>query len=90
MVEKIIIAGAGGQGIMLMGRMLAEAAMREDKFVTWMPSYGAAVRGGTAYCMVTISDEEISSPYIEKADTLIVMNNPSLKKFRNRVKITPL
>lgn len=86
MVEKIIIAGAGGQGIMLLGKVLAEAAMREDKYVTWLPSYGAEVRGGTAHCMVVISDAEIGSPYIDKADTLIIMNEPSLKKFKDRIK----
>lgn len=86
MTERIIIAGAGGQGIMLMGKVLAEAAMRLDKYVTWLPSYGAEVRGGAAHCMVTISDTEIGSPYIEKADTLIVMNDPSLRKFKNRIK----
>jgi len=86
MPEKIIIAGAGGQGIMLLGKIMAEAAMREDKDVTWLPAYGAEVRGGTAHCMVAISNREIDSPYIEKADTLIVMNEPSLKKFKNRIK----
>ncbi|MBU1091065.1 MAG: 2-oxoacid:acceptor oxidoreductase family protein [Candidatus Omnitrophica bacterium] len=85
MTEKIIIAGAGGQGIMLLGKVLAEAAMREGNFVTWMPSYGAEVRGGTAHCMVILSDKEISSPYIDKADILIVMNRPSLEKFRSRI-----
>lgn len=86
MTEKIIIAGAGGQGIMLLGKVLAEAAMRENKFVTWLPVYGAEVRGGTAYCMVIICDTEIGSPYIDKADTLIVMNGPSLERFKNRIK----
>jgi 2-oxoglutarate ferredoxin oxidoreductase subunit gamma len=85
MAEKIIIAGAGGQGIMLLGKVLAEAAMRENKYVTWLPAYGAEVRGGTAYCMVVISEEEISSPYIDKADILMIMNGPSLKKFQQRV-----
>ncbi|PIP21055.1 MAG: 2-oxoacid:ferredoxin oxidoreductase subunit gamma [Candidatus Omnitrophica bacterium CG23_combo_of_CG06-09_8_20_14_all_40_11] len=86
MTERIIIAGAGGQGIMLLGKVMAEAAMREDKYVTWLPAYGAEVRGGTSHCMVVISDTEIGSPYIEKADTLIAMNGPSLKKFKNRIK----
>ena len=86
MVENVIIAGAGGQGIMLLGKVLAEAAMREDKYVTWLPSYGAEVRGGTAHCMVVISDAEIGSPYIEEADGLIIMNGPSLKKFKGRIK----
>ena len=85
MTEQIIIAGAGGQGIMLLGKILATAAMSEGKFVTWLPSYGAEVRGGTSHCMVIISDVEIGSPYIEKADTLIIMNAPSLEKFKHRI-----
>lgn len=71
---------------MLLGKVLAEMAMREDKCVTWLPSYGAEVRGGTAHCMVIISDAEIGSPYIKEADTLIIMNGPSLKKFKKRIK----
>lgn len=66
---------------MAMGKILALSAMREGKFVTWLPSYGAEVRGGTAHCAVIISDEKISSPYVERADTLIVLNEPSLKRF---------
>jgi 2-oxoglutarate ferredoxin oxidoreductase subunit gamma len=84
--EKIIIAGAGGQGIMVLGRVLAEAALEEDKYVTWLPAYGAEVRGGTANCMVTISDQEIGSPYIDKADALIIMNELSAKRFVSRLK----
>ncbi|MDD4894415.1 MAG: 2-oxoacid:acceptor oxidoreductase family protein [Candidatus Omnitrophica bacterium] len=86
MLEKVIIAGSGGQGIMLLGKVLAEAAMKEGKYVTWLPSYGAEVRGGSAHCMVIISDEEIGSPYIDKADTLIIMNEPSLRKLGKRIK----
>lgn len=86
MTEKIIIAGAGGQGIMLLGKILAESAMRENKHVTWLPAYGAEVRGGTAYCMVVVSSQEIGSPYIEKADTLIIMNGPSGEKFSGRIR----
>jgi 2-oxoglutarate ferredoxin oxidoreductase subunit gamma len=86
MVERIIIAGAGGQGIMLLGKILAEAAMREKRFVTYLPSYGAEVRGGTSHCTVAISDKEIGSPYAEKADTLIIMNAPSLERFKSRLK----
>ena len=70
---------------MLLGKVLAEAAMKEGKFVTWLPAYGAEVRGGTAYCMVVISDAEIGSPYIAKADTLLAMNQPSLDKFKGRL-----
>ena len=85
MTERIIIAGAGGQGIMLMGRVIAWAALREGREVSWIPSYGAEVRGGTAYCMVIISDEDIPSPFIDKADTLIIMNEASLEKFKQRI-----
>ena len=85
MTEKIIIAGAGGQGVMLLGKILADAAMREDKFVTWIPAYGAEVRGGTSFCMIVISDEEISSPVVIKIDSLIAMNQPSWDKFKTRL-----
>ncbi len=84
--EKIIAAGSGGQGIMLLGKLLAEAGMRAGLRVTWLPSYGAEVRGGTANCMVVISKSEVGSPYVEKADTLIVMNQPSLGKFLPRLR----
>jgi len=86
MIEKIIIAGAGGQGIMLLGKVLAQGAMRENKHVTLIPAYGAEVRGGTAHCRVVVSDTEIGLPYFDQADTLIVMNKPSLDKFQNRLK----
>lgn len=86
MIERIICAGFGGQGIMAMGKVLALSALREGKFVTWLPSYGAEVRGGTAHCMVVISDEPIASPYIVKADSLIILNEPSLKKFKDYVR----
>jgi 2-oxoglutarate ferredoxin oxidoreductase subunit gamma len=86
MIERIIIGGAGGQGIMLMGKVLALAIMKEGRFVTYLPSYGAEVRGGTAHCTVVISDSEICSPYVSQADTLIVMNQPSLERFGNRIK----
>lgn len=71
---------------MLLGKILALAAINQQKHVTWLPSYGAEVRGGTAFCMVIISDEEIGSPYITKADSLIAMNNFSLEKFRPKLK----
>ncbi len=86
MIERVIIAGSGGQGIMLIGKILARAAMRAGKFVTWLPAYGAEVRGGTAHCMVVISDSEIGSPRIEKAETIIIMNQLSLAKFKSRLK----
>ena len=84
MTERIIVAGAGGQGIMLMGKIIALAALRQGKEVSWIPSYGAEVRGGAAYCMVIISDSEIPSPFIDQADTLIIMNATSLEKFKRR------
>lgn len=71
---------------MAMGKILALSAMREGRFVTWLPSYGAEVRGGTAHCRVIISDKEIASPAFEKADTLIALNEPSLKKFKNSIR----
>lgn len=86
MTERIIIAGAGGQGILLLGRILAYAAMRENKYVTYLPSYGAEVRGGTAHCSVIISDSGINSPYITQADSLVIMNQPSIERFKARLK----
>lgn len=86
MTERVLIAGAGGQGVMLLGKVLATAAMKENKFVTWLPAYGAEVRGGTANCMVIISDEEIGSPYVEEADSMIILNQPSLDKFAKILK----
>ena len=71
---------------MLLGKVIAEAAMRQGRFVTWLPAYGPEVRGGTSHCMVTISGQEIGSPYINKADTVIILNNPSLKRFSARAK----
>ncbi|MCX5701332.1 MAG: 2-oxoacid:acceptor oxidoreductase family protein [Candidatus Omnitrophica bacterium] len=85
MTKSIIIAGSGGQGIMLIGKVLAQAAMDDAKFVTWLPAYGAEVRGGTAHCMVIISDAEIGSPCVEKADVIIAMNQLSFNKFKNQL-----
>jgi len=81
-----IIAGFGGQGVMLMGDILAYAAMAEKKRVTYMPVYGVEMRGGTANCTVVISDREIGSPVIQRPISSIVMNRPSLEKFGPRVK----
>jgi len=85
MKEEIIFSGFGGQGIMLMGKLLAQAAAEENKFVTWIPAYGAEVRGGTAYCAVVICDEEIASPMVNNPTSVIVMNEPSLKKYESKV-----
>lgn len=84
--EEIVIAGFGGQGIMLTGKLLAQTAMRAGKEVTYMSSYGAEVRGGTANCMVVISEEKIACPVVAKPDSLIVMNKASLNKFAPRLK----
>ncbi|MDF1610623.1 MAG: 2-oxoacid:acceptor oxidoreductase family protein [Stygiobacter sp.] len=86
MTEEIIIAGFGGQGVLSMGQILCYSAVMEDKEVSWMPSYGPEMRGGTANCIVIISDEKISSPILTKFDTVIVLNQPSLDKFENAVK----
>src|SRR3989338_3415141 len=86
MHEEIIFAGFGGQGIMLMGKALSYAAMNEGKHVTWMPSYGAEVRGGTAHSMVIISDVEIASPVVREPTICVVMNKPSLQKFESKVR----
>ncbi|MDP6685821.1 MAG: 2-oxoacid:acceptor oxidoreductase family protein [Candidatus Omnitrophota bacterium] len=86
MKEDIIFAGFGGQGIMLMGKALAYAAMSNGKFVTWMPSYGAEVRGGTAHSMVIISDSPIASPVVKQPSICVAMNKPSFQKFREKVK----
>ncbi len=85
MVEKNIFAGFGGQGVLLMGQLLAAAAMMEGKHTTWVPSYGPEMRGGTANCSVMLSDEEIDSPIITHPTSLIVMNRPSLEKFEDKV-----
>ncbi len=86
MKEKIICAGFGGQGIMFLGKLVAYTMMHEDKHVTYIPSYGPEMRGGTANCNVIISDDEIDSPMVEEADTVVVMNQPSYEKFKSQVK----
>lgn len=86
MTQEIIIAGFGGQGVLSMGMILSYAGMLEDKEVSWMPSYGPEMRGGTANCITIISDRKISSPIITKFDTVIALNQPSLDKFEKAVK----
>jgi 2-oxoglutarate ferredoxin oxidoreductase subunit gamma len=86
MLQEMIFAGFGGQGVLSMGKLLAYAAMTEGKEVSWMPSYGPEMRGGTANCMVNISDQQISSPIVNEYDVVVVLNLPSLKKFEPRVK----
>ena len=85
--EEVIIAGFGGQGIMLAGKLLAQTAMKNGNDVTYMPAYGAEVRGGTANSMVIVSDEPIASPLVSKPNSLIAMNKASLNKFAPRVKV---
>lgn len=84
---KIILSGFGGQGVLTLGQILAELAMEKNKEVTWMPSYGAEMRGGTANCSVIIGEEQIASPIIgNDLDILVAMNNPSLHKFIDKLK----
>ncbi len=86
MHEEIVISGFGGQGVMFMGKFIAYIAMKEGYRLTYMPSYGAEVRGGTANCTVIISKEEIASPLSSSPSTIVVMNKPSLDKFCPRLK----
>src|SRR5450756_145960 len=81
MEKRIIIAGSGGQGVLFFGKLLAYAAMLEGREVTWFPSYGAEMRGGTANCTVIISDSMIGSPVIRNPDVLVVMNDDSYRRF---------
>ncbi|HHY63991.1 MAG TPA: 2-oxoacid:ferredoxin oxidoreductase subunit gamma [Clostridiaceae bacterium] len=85
-LHEIIIAGFGGQGILSAGRLLAYAGMVENREVSFLPSYGPEMRGGTANCMVVISEEPIASPVLNSCNALIVMNNPSLAKFESWLK----
>ena len=83
---KMFFAGSGGQGTLAIGQMIAKAAMDEGKEVTWLPSYGPEMRGGTANCTVVVSDRPIACPLINDADVLVVMNLPSLLKFESMVR----
>lgn len=87
METNLCVAGFGGQGVMTLGKFLAEAACESsDRNVTFFPSYGAEQRGGTANCFVVISDQEIGAPLGDRMDDLIIMNEPSLKKFLSTLK----
>jgi 2-oxoglutarate ferredoxin oxidoreductase subunit gamma len=86
MLEEVIIAGFGGQGILSTGMLLSYAGLAEGFHVAWFPAYGPEMRGGTAYCAVTVSDAPISSPLVAEPTTLIAMNLPSLEKFETTVK----
>jgi len=83
---EVTLAGFGGQGIMTAGQLLAYSGMRADKKVVWLPSYGPEMRGGTAYCTVVISDQNIGSPVINNPHCICVFNRPSFDKFEPRVK----
>lgn len=83
---KITFSGFGGQGVLMMGYVLAFAGMNEDKHVTYLPSYGAEVRGGTANCTVVVSEEEIASPIASSPEFVVAMNYPSMVKYQNTVK----
>ncbi len=85
MIHKCLIAGSGGQGIMLIGKILAYSGMEEGKHVMFIPSYGSEMRGGTANCSVILSDEEIDAPVIDSPTCLVAMNAPSLDKFEQKV-----
>jgi 2-oxoglutarate ferredoxin oxidoreductase subunit gamma len=85
-VERIILAGFGGQGILFLGKVLAETGMRAGKNVSWIPSYGPEMRGGTANCTVILSENEIASPMVTVPDSVIAMNRPSVAKFNVRIK----
>ena len=86
MKKEIIISGFGGQGVLSMGKILAYSALMEDKEVTWMPAYRPEQRGGTANATVIVSDEKISSPILSSYDVAVVLNQPSLDKFEDRIK----
>lgn len=84
--EEIIISGFGGQGALLVGKLLCVAAMRRERYVSHIPSYGAEMRGGTANCSVVLSDESIASPIIEHPSIVIALNGPSVSKFLPRIR----
>ncbi len=86
MTEEIIIAGFGGQGVLSMGKILAYSGIMQDQEVSWMPSYGPEMRGGTANVTVIVSDDRISSPLLTDYDTAIILNQQSMDKFESTVK----
>jgi 2-oxoglutarate ferredoxin oxidoreductase subunit gamma len=86
MISKTAFAGSGGQGVLMMGYILALSVMRDGKEVTYLPSYGAEVRGGTANCTVCVSDEEIASPVASSPDYAVVLNKPSMVKYQQVLK----
>lgn len=87
MEKQFLIAGFGGQGVLLIGQLIAKAAMREGREVSWMPSYGPEMRGGEANCAVVVSDEPIGSPLVSEPPILVAMNKPSLLKFMPKMPV---
>ena len=85
MTTQILIAGFGGQGILFAGKFLANKGMLEGRHLSWLPSYGPEMRGGTANCSVVLSDDPVGSPIVNHPDVLIVMNLPSLDKYEDAV-----
>ncbi len=85
MMNQILIAGFGGQGVLFAGKFLANKGLIENKQVSWLPSYGPEMRGGTANCSVIVGDEPVGSPIVNEPNTLVAMNLPSLKKYENAV-----
>ena len=83
--KSLIAAGFGGQGVLMLGQLAAYTGMAEGRNVSWIPSYGPEMRGGTANCCVIISDNEIGAPVVSSADVIVVMNQPSLEKFKDSV-----
>ncbi len=86
MTKQFIFAGFGGQGMLLIGKFVAMASMLNGKHVSWLPSYGPEMRGGTANCSVIVSDDPVASPLVDMADCIVAMNRPSLDKFEDKVK----
>jgi len=86
MLQEIIFAGFGGQGVLSLGQIVSYAAATEGKEICWMPSYGPEMRGGTANCVVSVSSNPISSPILATFDAGIILNNPSFEKFESKIK----
>jgi 2-oxoglutarate ferredoxin oxidoreductase subunit gamma len=86
MYQDVMIAGFGGQGVLVAGKLLAHAGMLEGRHVTWFPSYGAEIRGGTANCTVIIADREIGSPVVQTPSSMLIFNEASFVKFERRIR----
>ena len=87
MIKEFVFAGFGGQGVLTAGMLLANTGAINDMEVSWIPSYGSEMRGGTANCVVKIGDEEVPSPFAKHIDVLVAMNGPSVEKFAGMVKV---